>query len=285
MKIIESIRLKKFEIIRQSHLAWERFIIKNLKQHKQKISFQCNICGKINLEYPIKVYSRETPSCSSCGSNMRARSIVDILTNKLFGESLILSNCPETKEIYGLGMSDWIGYSTLLALKFKYTNTYFHKEPKLDITELDIKESGRYDFIISSDVFEHIVPPVSKGFENLYQLLNLNGLCIITVPYVNYANTLEYYPDLYNYRIDGNEGHKCLINTTRSGKKQEFSKLKFHGGDGSTLELRCFTRSSLRKELSNAGFNHIEFHRNKKSKFGINWIVNWSLPISAKRNK
>jgi len=245
------------------------------------ISFRCNICGKINQKHSADIYDRERPSCDHCGSNMRARAIVDLLTKQLFGESKLLSSLPENKEIKGLGMSDWPVYSTLLAEKFDFTTTYYHKEPKLDITNVDSCLFSKFDFVISSEVFEHINPPVSQGFINLHKMLKPNGFCIFTVPFINFETTLEYYPDLYDYKICQEGGQPCLVNTTSSGDEQLFHNLNFHGGDGATLELRCFGRSSLRAEFATAGFKNIVFHKDNNLDFGIKWVVNWSLPVMA----
>ncbi|MFW8601254.1 class I SAM-dependent methyltransferase [Desulfobacterota bacterium M19] len=281
MSIVRNTRAMRFELIRKVHLLWYVFAHNYMLRNKKTIMFQCNICGANNVGYPIDVYDREKPSCLKCGSNMRARTIVDLLTTRLYGDDQILAEIQNKRHIRGLGISDWPGYADLLSKKFNYQNSFFHKEPKLDITNLNFNEFEKYDFIISSEVFEHISPPVSTGFKNLYRLLKSDGFCLITVPFVNFGKTMEYYPSLYKYKIIYDNGQACLLNTTKAGKKQRFHNLNFHGGGGSTLELRCYTRASLYDELIFAGFRNIVFHREKKIKFGINWTVNWSVPISA----
>ena len=56
-------------------------------------------------------------------------------------------------------------------------------------------------FIISSDVFEHIPPPTSKAFSNLYKILRPCGIVILTVPYKSFGETIEHFPNLFNYEI------------------------------------------------------------------------------------
>ncbi len=281
MTILNNTNVTRFELIRKAHLLWYSFAHNYMLRSQKAVMFQCNICGTHNVGYPIDVYDRERPSCSKCGSNMRARTIISLLTTRLYGGDQILSEVQDRKYIIGLGISDWAGYADLLSKKFNYKNSFFHKEPKLDITNPNFNEFKKYDFIISSEVFEHISPPVSTGFKNLHRLLRNNGFCLITVPFINFGKTMEYYPDLYKYKIVNNNGQAYLFNITKAGEKQHFHNLKFHGGAGATLELRCYTRASLYNELVSAGFSDIIFHREKNLKFGINWTVNWSVPISA----
>ncbi len=109
-----------------------------------------------------KINFREPWSCLYCGSNVRWRSIIHALSSELFGESLAIPDFPNRPDLVGLGLSDWEGYAMGLAKKFAYTNSYFHQDPYLDITSIDPSHVGRYDFIISSDVFEHISPQYQR---------------------------------------------------------------------------------------------------------------------------
>lgn len=68
-------------------------------------------------------------------------------------------------------MSDANLYAKLLCKKFSYTNTFFHIEPRLDIANLDVKWFNFADFVITSDVFEHVKPPIPRAFQNLYSML------------------------------------------------------------------------------------------------------------------
>ncbi len=97
---------------------------------------------------------------------------------ELFGTSLVLSDFPHRPDLAGIGLSDWEGYANPLAERLNYTNTFFHQAPLLDITSVGPDHSGRYDFIICSDVFEHVCQPVSKAFENAYRLLKPGGVMI-----------------------------------------------------------------------------------------------------------
>jgi SAM-dependent methyltransferase len=264
---------------------WFGFVIFRYRFSQKNIKFLCNICGKESEGAEIDVFDREKVSCRHCGSNLRARTIVDILSNQLFGKSIVLIDFPVDKSVKGLGVSDWLGYANLLTSKFSYSNTYLHKEPKFDITNISVSDHGKYDFIIISEVLEHIDPPVMNGINNIYSLLKPNGICIITVPFMNFETTMEHYPDLYVYKIIVNDGKQVLVNTTKDGMVQTFGNLVFHGGGGATLEKRIFTRRSLYDNLHRAGFVDIEYYRSVRPQFGITWVVNWSLPLSARRKK
>jgi SAM-dependent methyltransferase len=246
-----------------------------------RLEFQCNICDTINF-CKTELIGREERSCTNCGSTLRFRSMVHYLTSHLFGRSMTLSELHENKSIRGIGMTDWDGYAEALTKKLGYLNTYYHQEPKLDITNPPSDIAG-LDFILSSDVMEHVPPPIQRGFDNLAKLLKAGGVLILTVPFSCDATTKEHFPDLYEYEIKSGPNGRRLLNTTRLGEKQVFENLVFHGGDGSTLEMRLFCRDALVAHLQQAGFADIRVHAEPYFKFGIFTSEPWSLPISAVR--
>lgn len=167
-----------------------------------------------------------------------------------------------------------------------FTNTFLHKEPRLDITKLREEEPGKLDFLIASEVFEHVVPPVEKAFENVRKLLKDDGVFIITVPFTNPDEesipTDEHYPGLFDYEIKSNGSSAILENTTREGLKQVYANLKFHGGPGNTLEMRVFSESSLITALLDAGFEKINVFGGSDLKHGIFWKNGCSVPLAAR---
>lgn len=187
-------------------------------------------------------------------------------------------------DIKGVGMSDWIGYAHLLAHKLGYTNTYYHKGPKLDITSIEPSREGTLDFIISSDVFEHIAPPVSVAFANARRLLKPSGVLIFTVPYTNDPGSVthEHFPDLYQYEVMKTRSGYILKNITREGVEQRFDNPVFHRGEGTTLEMRAFSESSLLEEFQKAGFSRVKIYREPYFDYGIYWKHDWSLPMTAR---
>jgi SAM-dependent methyltransferase len=201
---------------------------------------------------------------------------------ELFGQSMILPEFPVNKNIYGLGMSDREEYAELLTKKFSYTNTYYHQQPEFDITCVDAKLYKKFDFVISCDVLEHVKPPTIIAFNNLRKILKDDGLLILTIPYMLFENTWEHFPELNKFKIVEDGMEKKLVNITIHGEQQEFTNLSFHGGQGATLELRVFTKSSIKQELKKSGFREIEFSKCYEPTFGISEPINWSLPIMAK---
>jgi SAM-dependent methyltransferase len=246
------------------------------------LTFRCNICGQTCVKAFAEL-GRETPSCDKCGSTARLRTVIHLLSTELFGESVLLQEFPTRRDIRGIGLSDWEGYANQLAQKLDYSNSFYHTEPRLDITAIDPATEGTFDFIISSDVFEHVPPPISLAFTNTFRLLKPGGLLILTVPYTRLEKTLEHFPELHQYEIIERDGIRVLHNITRDGREQTFEKLAFHGGAGSTLEMRIFSKSSLLKELEDAGFREIRIHAENRLEYGIFWESDWSLPITAHR--
>jgi len=244
--------------------------------------FQCNICGKTCI-MPMGKLGRETISCMNCGSTVRMRAVIHALSTVLFSESLTLQNFPVQAHVRVYGLSDWDGYAIPLAHKLAYTNTFYHQEPRLDITFAAPTLAGTLDILISSDVFEHVAPPISIAFENSFRLLKPGGTLILTVPYNFESETKEHFPDLFQYEIRKDGGKPVLHNITRDDREQSFENLNFHGGAGETLEMRRFSWEGLKGELINAGFKRIEVLSEPNFKHGVYFEHPWSLPIIARK--
>ena len=221
----------------------------------------------------------------SCGSSARWRAVIRVLSTELFGRSLALPDFPARRGIKGLGMSDWAGYAEPLAQLFDYVNTYYHQEPRLDICAIDPRYEGRFDFVISSEVFEHVPPPVSVAFRNLRRLLKPTGFAVFTVPYGTTGGTIEHFPDLYEYEIVEADGRRVLRNVTRDGEIQEFRDLVFHGGDGATLEMRVFSERDLLAHFAAAGFEETVIYSEPDAAHGAGWPEPWSLPMAARASR
>jgi len=230
------------------------------------------------------VTEREKPSCSTCGSTLRFRSIIRTLSVGLFGKSLILNDFPEVGDIFGIGLSEWVGYTRILESKFGFLNTFFHQEPFLDITKPPKNMIEIADFLISSEVFEHIPPPVQAAFDGAYSILKPGGVLILTVPFrTDIHETLEHYPDLFEWKIVEQDNKYTLVNITKDNQKQVFNNLCFHGGPGMTLEMRVFSKLTLQKHLVNSGFTDIVFCSENEEETGIIWRGDWSVPIIARK--
>lgn len=245
------------------------------------ISFICNICGNA-VTCPTERVTRENPTCPVCKSSVRTRSIVHLVSMTIFGRSLILKDFPARSDIVGIGLSDWDGYAKLLAQKFNYTNTFYHQEPRLDITS----PGSRFldcDFIISSDVFEHVHPPAQRAFVGAAKLLKKGGALILTVPFTNAATTVEHFSEFSEFQLVRFARQNVVVGVRRDGSVGFKDKLVFHGGAGETLEMRVFCRRDLETMLFEAGFSSVQFVEDSWPEIGIIQRDSWSLPIIARR--
>jgi SAM-dependent methyltransferase len=244
--------------------------------------YRCNVCGTPCRE-KVMALGRESPSCEGCGSTVRMRAIIRALSVEVFAKSLALCDFPERRDLRGLGLSDWDAYAVPLASKFHYTNTFYHQDPRLDITRIDPALEGTLDFLIATDVFEHVPPPASVAFVNARRLLKPGGSFVFSVPYAKEGPTREHFPELAEYELFRQDGRPVLRNRTRDGRVQVFEGLVFHGGEGVTLEMRVFSEPSLVEEFSRAGFRDLRIHAEPDFEHGIYWSQAWSLPMTAKR--
>lgn len=236
--------------------------------------FTCNICGA----------SCRQPQCLSCGAGLRDRAILQVLSRELFGVDLTLPEFPRMKSLRGLGISDSAVYADRLALKFDYRNTFFDRPPRLDITNPPPEESGQFDFVVSSEVMEHVAPPVEAAFAATFRLLKPKGVLILTTPYSLEKSTVEHYPELHEFGLAQTGGRLVLVNRTQSGELQLFDNPVFHiGCADKALEVREFSEIALRALLTGAGFQSVQIYSEDYPPFGIERRENWSLPMAARK--
>jgi len=257
-----------------------RFLISS----ETKVRYQFNICGWIG-SVPVSVASsRELPSCCGCGSNLRFRSIISVLIKELSGGVSILTSQIANKSILGIGMSDSDIYAQPLSKLYAYENTFYDREPKFDVTVAKLAaRKGRYKFVISSDVYEHIPYPVDIAFHNLYNLLAPGGICIFSVPFDITGSTKEHFPALHEWQISVRDGKRVIINKLEDGSIQIFENLCFHGGSGATLEMRRFAQNHLLEQFNFAGFKDIHIHSEELPEHGIIFGTKDSYVISARK--
>ena len=110
------------------------------------------------------------------------------------------------------------------------------------------------DYLISSDVFEHTPPPVDVPFKNASKLLKKGGTFILSVPTAQ--EYVEHFPELNKFEIIETKAGYVLANATSSGALQIRSDLTFHGGPGSTLEMRIFSEEKVNSLLQANGFGN-----------------------------
>lgn len=247
-----------------------------------QITFTCNICKAVNHVFKEQL-NREKRSCSSCGSSVRTRSIIHLISNELYHRSIPLPDFPVQKNVKGIGLSDWERYARGLKDKFDYTNTYYHKEPQFDILEVTDSIYGNLDFLISSEVFEHVKPPVITCFKNAYSLLKPDGFMVLTVPYMlKLKETIEHFPELHDFSVEKKKDSYVLRNIRKDGSVEYFDQLRFHGGQGATLEMRVFAYDTLLNLLRESGFSRVSVCGEPFLEYGIYWEHPYSLPIVAR---
>ena len=247
------------------------------------IQFICNICGGSN-QCEAAALTREESTCSQCGSNVRTCSLMLLLSLELFGTALTLPEFPRVKSLRGVGMTDWNEYARRLAEKLDYRNTFYNREPRLDITNPPPEELGRYDFVISSEIFEHVMPPAADAFHGAYQLLKPSGVLILSVPYSIEATMTEHYPEIHEFGFAHVGDSVVLVNRTRTGEMQVFEKPVFHGpGPGKALEMREFNEAELKRTLTQTGFAGARIYAEKYLPYGIVYAEKWSLPVVARK--
>lgn len=248
--------------------------------------FVCNICGAGNA-WSGEPFEREKRSCASCGSNQRERALIGALAMELFGTRLALPHFPHVKSWRALGTSDSLSYATRLAEIFDYRNTFFDREPKLDLAKLNpadpAQSPGQYDFIISSEVFEHVAPPLEAAFRNAWSLLKPGGVLVFTIPY-HLDPAIEHFPELGEFGLADVGGRMVLVNRTATGELRIHEDLTFHlSGSGPSLEMRVCSEEMLRTALCAAGFTSVKIHGEACRPFGIVPAETWALPISARK--
>lgn len=198
--------------------------------------------------------------CADCNSTPRQRAMALGVLRALKRQETSVQACKMDKSREGLGITDWFILAAILANRFSYTNSFFHKFPKLDICAPPDVAVGSFEFCTCSDVLEHVLPPVSKAFAGLFAMLKPGGAAVLSVPATEQVSGIyEKYPNLYEFSIvEDRDGSYRLENITRDGIVEIFHNLNFHGGPGTTLEMRVFSWNGFLTALSDAGFVGIE---------------------------
>jgi len=241
--------------------------------------FTCNVCGE--KAHAQENVAREAPSCSHCGCSARTRGLLLSLSRVLFNGEFALPHFPKLRTLKGLGISDSPEYALTLEQRFNYTNTFYHQQPFLDIQNPPPDEHGRYDFIICSDVIEHVPAPVDAAIQGLRTLLKPTGFLIVTVPYHLGAETTERFPTLLHHSLVNVGGKTVLVGRTAEDAFEVHDQLVFHMGHGATLEHRQFSESGLLQAFRNQGFTHARIDAAESPAYGVHYDSPCSLPLVA----
>lgn len=228
----------------------------------------CNLCGTQNQVEAGTNEKVPGPICSKCHSATRFRKCAYLISKHVFGGTGRLDQDADS-DLKGIGLSDAHPVENCMKRFSNYENTYYHKEPMVDIMQPPA-EPGIYDYLISSDVFEHTPPPVAAPYHNAFAYLRKGGKFILSVP--AQPTGKEHFPNLSDFQIlETKEGH-TLVNATTSGELEVFDDLRFHGGPGSTLEMRIFSPDQVMKLLKEAGFSKVEAATDLPEEFGVSDI-------------
>jgi SAM-dependent methyltransferase len=210
--------------------------------------------------------------CSACGSSPLIRGIVYALCSELLGCSPILGDAPRNLCQTGIGLSDAACYAGFLEATFTYQNTYYDRSPRLDITQPASCDAYMpVDFVVCSEIFEHIAPPVQPAFNNLRRLLRPGGLLVFSVPTILSAETVEHFPAFHRAKLFELDGLQTLVNKRRDGQIEVFSDLIFHGDQGATLEMRVYSHDRLMDHLAEAGFANRRAYDSAVPDVGYYW--------------
>ena len=82
---------------------------------------------------------------------------------------------------------------------------------------------------------------------------------------------MEHFPELAAYAVTPVGDEWRLAGTQVDGDPYESTDLVFHGGPGSTLEMRIFGRDDLARTLTDAGFVNVVERRVERPELGIVW--------------
>jgi hypothetical protein len=216
----------------------------------ESIAFTCNVCG---ARTSAIVFGREGAPCERCGSTVRMRAAIRGLSHALFGAVMPIHQFPRRPARRGIGISDWEGYARRLRRVFSYRNTFLHRKPRLDVMSPPAAETGKNDFVVAIDVFEHVPPPVRRAFEGAISLLKRGGVFVFSAPYTGNSQTVEHFPDLGRHVVTTLLGRPCLVYESADGRLRLRTDLTFHGGEGATLEMRLFSRDDIIAHLTAAG--------------------------------
>ena len=241
------------------------------------IEFKCNLCDTLNTQ--SESFSREGNQCSSCNSNSRLR----------YAAYIVQCLLEESVGKIGLGLSENPSLAGYLKSRSVYINSFYHlpeNDPlHFDLLNLKDKDIGTYDYMTSLDVFEHIPPPAKNAFIGAFNTLKPGGYLILSVPYTLGLETIEHFPNLYQFSLvrSFKEDQYILKNTTKAGEHEEFEDLIFHGGPGQTLEMRVFCEDHIQRLLTESGFTEVKFWSENFPEIGASFPEEWSRLISAKK--
>jgi hypothetical protein len=154
----------------------------------------------------------------------------------------------------GIGLSDAPPLVPALCAKLSYTNTFYDQFPQVDITRPPEILLGQLEFVVCSDVLEHVPPPLESALTGLLACLRPEGFAVVTVP-VGADTTDEHYPGLTDFEVIERQPSGYVVEWTDvSGARHSDVAPEMHGGPGLTLAFRWFSAQDITARLLAAGF-------------------------------
>jgi len=246
------------------------FLDEGFKSHfaKNKLVFVDNINGVLDCT-SIPMH-RETGIGLRYNTWCRARAIIHALLKSLNLPPVLTFLTEDAKRITGMGVSDDLRYAEVLSNVFTYINTYYHKEPKLDLMIYNNNFDSSFDFIICSDVLEHVIGDWRNAAKNMYKYLKPGGVLILTVPLQsNLSKTLEHYPGSVGYDVVFTSGEYQHTVINYADRNELAENPVFHGGPGNTLEMRIFEKADLLNKLKEFGFQRQDYYDLYQPLYGV----------------
>ena len=124
--------------------------------------------------------------------------------------------------------------ASVLEQQLSYRNTYLHQEPRFDLTR-DRSPMGPLDFLIASEVLEHVEPPVSRAFRGAASNLKPPGFVLLTVPWIFDGEPQGEIPELQDWKFCWHGDGWSIINRRWNGETDFFPRIAVDGGPGACL--------------------------------------------------
>lgn len=150
----------------------------------------CPVCGKISIFIKWNNNFRESGLCGSCQSKNRQRQIALLVCNLYRKNDRFRSFCDNELTIYNLESSGSL-HEALSNNKNYFSSEYlgenrkpgeiFNRIRHEDAHNLSF-EDGKFDLVISSDVWEHIHTPY-LAHKEIFRVLKKGARHIFTVPF------------------------------------------------------------------------------------------------------
>lgn len=209
------------------------------------------LCGVKNRSPLVE---REAMQCVACASTWRVRATALGVLLGTASPVKPFSDVPRNYFWRGLGISDHMTLAGGLASRFDYTNSYYHRFPRLDLLDPGRELESFFGFITCSDVLEHVPPNADRALSGMCNILDTHGFAVISVPSGGSSTpTREFYPDLVEWtEVDG-----LVIWKDSEGVEHVDSSPEFHGGGGQTLAFRLWGEDDLRERLIRVGFRAV----------------------------